>query len=110
MANPEPLNGKIKICIDDIDFKDDKINMSLTGVIKIDDVKSACEFYLKYFNKPKVFVKENPEYEQDLDKFILDRLSPDAFKYDLEFFDYDGYNEWLFKLAFKDVLDGGDRQ
>ena len=46
VANPKPLNEKIKICIDDIDFKDDKINMTLTGVIKIEDIKSACESFL----------------------------------------------------------------
>ena len=73
-------------------------------------IKSACEFYLKYKNRFELFYvdlengfislsegKEN-DFEKLLAEWRKDELS------------YDDYNEWLFKLAFKDVLDGGDKK
>jgi len=48
-------------------------------------IKSACEFYLRYKDKLELLEKEHPnlvEYDKNMK-----------------------YNDWLFKLAFKDVLE-----
>jgi len=65
-------------------------------------IKLACEFYLKYKDKPTLLLKEHPEYESTEFSVELD----ENFKEDFNDF-MKKYNEWLFKLAFKDVL-GGD--
>ena len=93
MADPKPLNEKIKICIEDIDFKDDKISMTLTGAIKIEDIKSACEWFLS---------KIDDLYHQ-LEKGVVWGLNNDELCDMIE-----DYVKEKFKLAFKDVLDGGD--
>ena len=62
-------------------------------------IKQACEFYLRYKDKPKLLAKEYPNI----------RVSEEAFPY---FFKTSfskikvkfKYNEWLFKLAFKEIL------
>ena len=57
-------------------------------------IKSACEFYLRYKDNLELFIKEHKEYKDEIEEkdniFFLGGLS---------------YNEWLFKLAFKDVLE-----
>jgi len=55
-------------------------------------IKSACEFYLKYKDKPELLFEEKREY-----RVILAHLFGDDK-------DTSRYNEWLFKLAFEDVL------
>ena len=61
-------------------------------------IKSACEFYLKYFNKPIDLKCDFLELAEEIDEVV---------EADLEHLDV--YNRWLFKLAFKDVL-GGDKK
>ena len=59
---------------------------------------SACEFYLKYKDKPELLIHDFPEFEAELrDKFEL-RVPHYSWA-------YTEYNEWLFKLAFKDVFE-----
>jgi len=53
-------------------------------------LKSACEFYLKYKDKPELFDKE--QYKNYVRQIFWSSI--------------DNYNDWLFKLAFKDVLEG----
>jgi len=53
-------------------------------------LKSACEFYLRYKDKPELLIKEYPEYKEELDE--------EGWWFSSE------YNNWLFKLAFKDVF------
>ena len=53
-------------------------------------LKSACEFYLRYKDKPHLLIREYPKYEKQARKFIDD---------------VEKYNDWLFKLAFGGVLD-----
>ena len=53
----------------------------------------ACEFYLRYKDKPELLFEEKREY-----RVILAHLFGDDK-------DMNRYNEWLFKLAFKDVLE-----
>ena len=62
-------------------------------------LKSACEFYLRYKDKPTLLLKEHPEYEST--EFLVEL--DENFKEDFNDF-MKKYNEWLFKLAFKDVL------
>jgi len=52
-------------------------------------LKSACEFYLRYKDKPHLLIQEHPKYEKQARKFLDD---------------VEKYNDWLFKLAFGGVL------
>jgi len=115
-------------------------------------LKSACEFYLRYKDKPELLVKECPkllnispkisELIFDLDSLLIkysvntnfigrklveslgieaniDKLAKtinkkisELFKLikeeiHVDFTDIDKYNEWLFKLSFKDILEKG---
>jgi len=86
-------------------------------------IKSACEFYLRYKDKPGLLIKECPEL---IKKFVKEHDLMEVFfaKEDiLEIKVVDGsiiafledrtglsfskkeYNDWLFKLAFKSVLE-----
>jgi len=57
-------------------------------------IKSACVFYLRYMDNPELLFKEQKEYWK-------------KYKHHLKFGKTaDNYEEWLFKLAFKDVLEG----
>jgi len=53
-------------------------------------IKSACEFYLKYENKPTLLWRERKELVKKHRKFLSD---------------LDDYNKWLFKLAFSRTQD-----
>jgi len=65
-------------------------------------LKSACEFYLRYKDNPELLIKKHPKYENDVEEFILKlRDAEDGFDI---WETHDKYNDWLFKLAFKDVL------
>jgi len=67
------------------------------------DIKEACEFYLKYKDRPKLLVAEHPEFEKEVGRFIgmLDNAESGFDIRDAE----KKYNEWLFRLTFKDVLE-----
>jgi len=88
---PEPLIGKV-------------LDIECGGVeegFDYEDVKSACEFYLKYKDSPKLLMRDFPEYKKKVDYFLEGMvITPTAIV---------KYNEWLFKLAFKDVLKGDKR-
>ena len=60
-------------------------------------IKSACEFYLKYKDKPALFSDEQFKirwgYDRGTGTYIVDLGN-----------EYNEYNEWLFKEAFKGVL------
>jgi len=67
------------------------------GLIK-QRIKSPCEFYLRYKDKPELLVKEHPKYEKiGIVSYVLQAI-------EVEKIHQDEYNEWLFKLAFKDVF------
>ena len=74
---------------------------SLLNKIK-QQIKERCEFYLKYKDNPSLLWKENPKYRKKLKKFGITEkwVSEDCD----ELYDWEDYNEWLFKLAFKGVL------
>ena len=75
----------------------DKLNEAIINEIK-QRIRTACEFYLKYKDKPELLIHDFPEFEAELrDKFEL-RVPHYSWA-------YTEYNEWLFKLAFKDVFE-----
>jgi len=49
-------------------------------------------------------MKEHPEYRH----FIIDRFVKDTSEKGI-IYDLEEYNEWLFKLAFKNVLEGAEK-
>jgi len=81
--NPEPLDGK-EGYVDSWQIRDKKdVHPShRTKVFEAKDIKSACDFYLRYRSNPELMWKEHPEYR----------------------YNELGYNDWLFKLAFKDIF------
>ena len=76
-------------------------------------LKSACEFYLRYKDKPELLIKEYPKYEEEINNFLFwgfPKNNPITHELEKKGFKVRGYinsdyNEWLFKLAFKDVLE-----
>ena len=61
-------------------------------------LKSACEFYLQYKDKPELLSKEQPEIAKKFDGIGL----PHG---DTIYVFLTHYNDWLFKLVFKSVLE-----
>ncbi len=61
-------------------------------------IKSACEFYLRYKDKPELFRKEQPQYLDDFCNGVISKivLNTETKTKDI----IPKYNEWLFKLAF----------
>jgi len=98
--NPEPLiNKKFEISIIG------QFNAGGCVIYDEDDITSACEFYLRYKDRPDLFEKEQKnliDYDcrYDWDHTFVILKGNRAIK----------YKEWLFKLAFKDVLEKGDNQ
>ena len=66
-------------------------------------IKSAYEFYLKYKDKPELLIKEHPKYEKETKKFYK-KGRKTRHREIIGLWHLDNYNEWLFKLAFKDVM------
>ncbi len=72
-------------------------------------IKEACMFYLRYKDHPKLLIKEHPKYKKEFTKTFLEmmnyspeRLMDNKYKWISMLMEY---NEWLFKLAFKDVFE-----
>ena len=119
----EPLRDKLVEI--DLERKAGKIRNGMvrpSGVLRFFypcDVRSACEFFLRYKDNPELLVMKHPEFREELKGLglnveLLESISDSdsemwfltrtytAFKH----FDWHKYNEWLFRLAFKDVFDG----
>jgi len=100
MANPEPLiNKKYEIGF---------YSQSHAGhyvMFDKDDIDLACKFYLRYKDNPKLLISEHKEYYDEVVGNFFRSFNSKTLE---EYYDIDKYNEWLFKLAFKDVLGGGD--
>ncbi|MCD6434531.1 MAG: hypothetical protein J7L14_02885 [Candidatus Diapherotrites archaeon] len=56
-------------------------------------IKSACEFYLRYKDKPELLFEEKRKYRATLAHLFGDDKNTSR------------YNKWLFELIFKDVLE-----
>jgi len=106
--------------------------------ISKEKVRKMCEFWLRYKDKPHLLYNEHPWYRREIKTFEGLRLmvSGDRKSYTIIVDPFDKteeeieeskeryihygeigiaehylrkYNEWLFKLAFKDVLEEGSR-
>ena len=71
-------------------------------------IKSACKFYLRYKDNPELLLKEYPKYKSEFVIKCLTLCLPKEriWLKDGTIADKNKYNEWLFKLAFKAVLEG----
>jgi len=101
-------------------FSLDRVSANICRRVRkrfLEDIKSACEFYLEYFSLPdflledvkshKVRLSSKLRKELEIMKKKVDEYNEGPYsrlllKYLLN------YNEWLFKLTFKDVL--GDEE
>ena len=77
-------------------------------------IKEACEFYLRYKNNPKSLIKEHPKYKEEMIKenSVTTCVSDGILFGELKLLEEEKeiiilrkYNEWLFKLAFRGVLE-----
>ena len=76
--------------------------------ILIDEIKqrlkSACEFWLKYKDNPLLLCEEKPEYKKEFEPFTT-AFKSSAFSSQKLKWILDKYNDWLFRLCFKSVLE-----
>jgi len=112
---PEPLDRK-EGYVDSWQIRDKKdVHPShRTKVFEAKDIKSACDFYWRYKDNLDQLTKEYPEYTEDALQYKNPSLTEEKIeeiKSKSEYwgcfiteYNLDGYNEWLFKLAFKDVF------
>ena len=78
--------------------------------VRVSDLESACEFYLKYFYNPWKLWNEQPIYRcKKLNEFIKNINENSEGFSDIPETTMMKYNKWLFKLAFKAVL-GEDKE
>ena len=108
MNNPKPLDLDLKKLVGEwceprYWLRREEPDLEEMGKFVLQRIKEACEFYLKYKNNPSLLWKENPKYRKKLKKFGITEkwVSEDCD----ELYDWEDYNEWLFKLAFKGVLE-----
>jgi len=72
-----------------------------TKVVSLQSIKSACEFWLRYCQKPELLQKEYPKIYAKWINYFVERVKlPDE--------ERKSYMEWLFKLAFMNN-DGGEK-
>ena len=64
-------------------------------------IKSACEFYQRYKNKPELLVKEHYYLLKKIEKEDMWAFTLLFAAQDLKIKDIDKYDEWLLKLAFE---------
>jgi len=115
---PEPLNLDIQLKVnltykwgneyDFINFKkgyEKGFSEAQKVILKIvkQRIKSACEFYLRYKDNPKLLISEHKKYYDDVVGNFFRSFNSKTLE---EYYDIDKYNEWLFKLAFKAMLEG----
>ena len=83
---------------------------SLLGEFKDEikgQIKSACEFYLRYIYNPWLLWEERHEFRSEkLREFMRDIVENEDTA--IEDSAMSKYNEWLFKEAFKSVLGEGE--
>ena len=65
----------------------------MTIIIFLKSFRDVCDFYLRYKDKPELLFEEKREYRLTLTHFFDDDKNMSR------------YNEWLFKLAFKSILE-----
>jgi len=102
MIKPEPLGDLKEEILNMIDYWNEDPSLmrnegleAIMGKIK-QRIKSACEFYLRYKDKPKLLIKEHPEFKEKLET-VFDYLTENLLVWNPKV--REQYNEWLFKLA-----------
>ncbi|MHC1636028.1 MAG: hypothetical protein ACXQTS_05350 [Candidatus Methanospirareceae archaeon] len=89
-----------KTCEDDFE---EVVNFVLKFVKR--RIKEACEFYLRYKDKPECLWEEKPEYRETLKKmFVFYKENGEPY-FSEDDYGWEIYNDWLFKLAFKEVFE-----
>jgi len=111
---PLDLDFKEIVRIIEADFGDYRKAYEIEKYIKR-CFRVACEFYLRYKDDPELLIKEYPEYKKEMEERNKEFLSivenlkqsliPDVVKGVVLSFKHKEYNNWLFKLVFKSVLD-----
>jgi len=107
------------INLDELQKEIHKIIEEATGIKQVtsrimllmrQSIKDACEFYLKYKDNPELFIKEFPMYKSEFVRKCLTINLPEERLWlsDGTVADKNKYNEWLFKLAFKDFIKGDE--
>jgi len=87
-------------------YFEDSINFGMLLLLnKIKQrLKSACEFYLRYKDKPSLLWLEQFEFRKHLKNFGVTKKWVESKNYD-SLYDWSDYNEWFFKLTFKGVFE-----
>ena len=100
---PKPLNLEEieKSAIKELNIRESGAVLKTIDFVR-QHIKSACEFFLQFKNDPSVFFALYPQYYDDFEK----NYGP--LSKNLE--DTTLFNEWLFKLAFKDVFKERDKE
>ena len=120
---PEPLINKVveeieeaKEEVIDLFFSDRKVDERDIEIVFyhlkkniLEDVKSACEFYLRYKDNPELLWNERKKYRKQMKNLPIMWFDV-KIKGEIWFEEEDikDYNEWLFKLAFRDVFENDD--
>jgi len=114
MTKPQPLDNKVYVTWNF--FREDqelateenlkRIKEMVSNIqlfILFEDIKSACDFYLRYKDKPLLLWEEEGFllHELNITKELWDIMG----KLDDKEWTINDYNDWLFKLAFKDVFE-----
>jgi len=128
---PEPLNlEEIKDLIEKCGYGEIATTLAFKKIKQ--KLKSACEFYLRYKDKPDLLVKEHPQYKEAIEKLrwipnqdfeacrkdwfketygegvscdccpMQESCSEGEFIENIDFIKE--YNTWLFKRSFSDVF------
>lgn len=114
MSEPKPLNGKrigMLPRVTPAAYKESG------GLFYFTDVKSACEFYMRYADEPELLIEEHSEYAKnkiniiDNDGEIIATEPLKKYVEKIKTFEYglwrdnlDYFNRWLFQLTFKDAI------
>jgi len=73
-------------------------------------IKSACEFYLRYKDKPNDLLIDFPKFIKNVNNIRLRFVDKNGDLVGSMIWHYlSDYNEWLFKLAFKGVFENETR-
>lgn len=71
-------------------------------------IKAACKFYLKYKDKPELLGKDYPFFVDKIDEIYKKRIEAEEAlgpNYEPSSSFTEEYNNWLFKEAFKCILE-----
>ena len=87
-------------------FDDEEFDLTVSSIKSLikQRLKSACEFWLKYKDNPLLLCEEKPEYKKEFEPFTT-AFKSSAFSSQKLKWILDKYNDWLFRLCFKSVLE-----